>query len=722
MYNKTTTFLLLLAAAAWCAPAAPADQAATDKTLVAWVTLDNLTQRAGSALTVQVGEEFDAIVFGERAPGKWMAGSHAFQRTEGNQEKNPTETADARTLVQMAVVYRGDRIAIYRDGQQVTEYAARNIELLDREESMVVFGARHLGQRDNSRLAGTIDDARIYARALTSDQLQTLRPNQPSDIEPYAWWDFEGGEVVDRMGRLKHSKLAAGAKLAAGRLVLAGDALLVCARTEAPANRAEQPGALPPVPYIEETPAMPLTPPETWLTYHLAHPGPGAAVPGDPNPAFYYKGRYHLHYICNLKSGGCAYAHVSSTDMVHWRWHPTRLVPQFTGHGMFSGTGFFTKERRPAMIYHGQGSGRNWLMFAVDDHLDQWTQPVPVTVKTPAGEAALMRHWDPDCWVMDGAYYAISGGANPPLMKSPDLENWVHLGPLFHDDTPWDKLGVARDTDVSCANMFQLGNRWMLLCICHGLGARYYLGDFRDGQYLPDRHVLLNWARWDCFAPESLLTPDGRRVMWAWCTPWVNNMQRAGRARNFDHLLNPAVFQQGIQSLPRELSLPEDGVVRIRPLRELEALRYDEKRETDITVRGDTIRLLDGIAGDALELEVVIAAPTAGEFGIHVLCDEKGEHGFPIASGAGKTRLKVGYAEPPFALEEGEDLTLRIFIDKSMIEAFANDRQAAVAWHEYRPEHLHVSLFAKGGDVKFRRVTAWRLKTIYEGRSVFAGP
>ena len=45
------------------------------------------------------------------------------------------------------------------------------------------------------------------------------------------------------------------------------------------------------------TPAMPKNPPESWLTYHLAHPGPGHAVPGDPNPAFFWKGRYHLHYI-----------------------------------------------------------------------------------------------------------------------------------------------------------------------------------------------------------------------------------------------------------------------------------------------------------------------------------------------------------------------------------------------------------------------------------------
>jgi sucrose-6-phosphate hydrolase SacC (GH32 family) len=57
---------------------------------------------------------------------------------------------------------------------------------------------------------------------------------------------------------------------------------------------------------------------------------------------------------------------------------------------------------------------------------------------------------------------------------------------------------------------------------------------------------------------------------------------------------------------------------------------------------------------------------------------------------ASKT-LTVGYINPPFELKKGEDLTLRVFIDKNMIEVFANDRQAAVAWHEYDPNDLHVS-------------------------------
>ena len=458
---------------------------------------------------------------------------------------------------------------------------------------------------------------------------------------------------------------------------------------------------------------MPQNPPTTWLTYHLAHPGPGTAYPGDPNCIFFLKGRYHLHYIYeSVFEGkkGYAFAHVSSTDMVHWKWHPTTLNPSFTKHGMFSGTGFFTKDGRPAMIYHGEGSGRNQLAFAMDDQLEKWTRPVPIVPVDADGKEPSIRHWDPDCWLMGDTYYAIAGGSNPSLMKSDDLKQWLYLGELFHQDFPAD-LGVEKGEDTSCANTFRIGDKWMLLCISHGLGARYYLGDFKDGKFLPDHHALLNWARWDFFAPESLLTPDGRRVMWAWCTPWVNDMQKTSRTKNFDNLLNPAVFQQGIQSLPRELSLPKDGVLRIKPLRELEGLRHERQSAENFTVKGDSVRLLDGIKGDTMELEVVIEAPKASEYGINLLCDEKGGNGFVIGTGAGSRTLSVGYINPPFELKENEDLTLRIFIDKSMIEVFANDRQAAVAWHEYLPENLNVSLFSKGGDLTVKKVTGWKMKS-----------
>src|SRR6185503_12475504 len=78
-----------------------------DKTLVVWVSPANLSQRGGSALTIEKsGGAFDAIVLGELAKAKWMAGSENFRRTKREQETFPAETATAAELVQVALVYQ----------------------------------------------------------------------------------------------------------------------------------------------------------------------------------------------------------------------------------------------------------------------------------------------------------------------------------------------------------------------------------------------------------------------------------------------------------------------------------------------------------------------------------------------------------------------------------------------------------------------------------------
>ena len=152
--------------------------------------------------------------------------------------------------------------------------------------------------------------------------------------------------------------------------------------------------------------------------------------------------------------------------------------------------------------------------------------------------------WDPDCCLVGDTYYAISGGRPPLLMKSSNLKDWEYMGPLFHEDMP-DDLGVDKNEDVSCPNMFKIGDKWMLLCISHGLGCAYYIGDFDDEKYLPEFYGMMNWRGRNVFAPESLLTPDGRRVMWA-CMRFPQAVPNGTRA--------------GIPTMPRELSLPADGV------------------------------------------------------------------------------------------------------------------------------------------------------------------
>lgn len=655
-----------------------------DKTLVAWVAPANLTQRGGSVLTIDdQNGHFDGIVFGEIAPAKWMAGSDFYRRTDKGQGDWPAETADAKTFVQIAIVYRGTEVTTYSAGKEYSRYQIKSPQEFG-EDSAVVIGLRHLEAGNRACFAGRIADARIYDQALSAEQIAALKANESSDPKPWAWWSFDDKEARDRMGRFPVTQLVGGAAVAGGKLVLDGKSGTMLCKT---GNEA---------PVAFETPAMPANPPASWLTYHLAHPGPGNAMPGDPNCAFFWKGRYHLHYIYKNKTG-FVFAHVSSTDMVHWTWHPTTLTPRTTGHGMFSGTGFITKEGKPAIIYHGQGSGRNQLAFALDNKLEQWTKPVAVMPKEASGEDSKVRQWDPDCWLNGDTHYGISGGGPPHLMKSSDLKTWVSLGPLMHDDMPT-ALGVKTDEDVSCANMFKIGNKWMLLCISHKLGCRYYLGDFKDEKYLPEFHAMMNWQGWEFFAPESVLTPDGRRVMWAWC------------------LLKNLPIQGGIQSLPRELSLPEDGVLRIKPLRELETLRHDEKSEANITVTSDSVHKLKEIAGDTIEFQATFRPTQARQFGVQVYCDQAGNGGFPITVEPASSTLTLGTMKVPFAIKPGEDVTLRVFLDKNMIEVFANDRQAAIAPHKYASENLGVSLFSKGGAVEVKQVKGWKMRSIYAGQ------
>ena len=694
MRQSIIILALLLCATCFCASAS----AGTDKTLVAWVFPAILTQRGGSALTIQSGDQFDAIVFGEKAAGRWMAGSNFFSRTQANQGGYAAETADAKTMVQIAIVYGGGEIRIYRNGKVYAAYRTKNIDLLSADHHFVVFGLRHLGGGSTygERLAGEIEDARIYAEALTQEQIAALKPNVKSKIAPLAWWDFEGDKVVDRAGRFGHSAMTGGVKLAGGRLVLNGEGYLVATLSEADAKKAVR-GRIPrppAPPFVPETPTWPAKPAANWVTFHLAHPGPGNAFPGDPNPAFDYKGRYHLHYIYRNRTG-YVFAHVSSDDLLRWKWHPTVLAPPTTGHGMFSGTGFYTKDGKPAIIYHGQGSGRNWIQYPLDDQFNSWSDPEAVLPKTADGKLAKIRHWDPDCWLNGKTYYALSGGGNPPLMKSTDLKNWTHLGDLLHKDYPAKKLGIGRNEDISCANMFKIGDKWMLLCISHRLGCRYYLGDFKDEKYLPEFHAMMSFGNNMFFAPESMLTRDGRRVMWAW-------------------LINVRAAPTGMQCLPRELELPKDGVLRIKPLRELVTLRYDEKKEEKISVKSGTDRKLEKITGDAIEMEITVAAPLPKEFGISLLADADGKNGMSIVAGAESKTLMVGTIRPPFELKKNEDLTLRVFIDKNLVEVFANDRQAAVFAHRHIRKNPNISLFAKGGDAAVKSVKAWKMKTIYE--------
>ena len=470
------------------------------------------------------------------------------------------------------------------------------------------------------------------------------------------------------------------------------------------------------------------------LSFHLQHPG-GLSAPGDPNAAFYLDGVYHLHYIIshpwNDKTS-FSFVHVTSPDMLHWTWQKTTLQPSFTGHGMFSGTGFITKEGQPAAIYHGEGSKKNQIVLAKDQALSAWEKPFPMDVKNPDGSPVKFRHWDPDCFLIGDTYYAYFGAPNPPLFKSKDLRNWTYVGDFLKHNMP----DVAIGEDISCGNFFPIGNKWMLLCISHSVGCRYYLGDWdtKSEQFIPQTHGRMNWRREDqpvfkhmrrddFFAPESVLTPDGRRVMWA----WLATIGVPGDVNKSNC--------QTIQSLPRELSLPADGVLRIKPLRELETLREEPQSLSDIKISEPTYKVwtppevlpntvpvgttIATLPGDSVEFRVTIARDQAERklFGFGLFSDGKGG-GLPIVFRPETGTIRVGTTDAPFKVSDlpaGEDITLRVFIDKNLVEVFVNDRQALVSSVADTKGLTDLSAFTVGAPTTLKQLEIWKLKPTNQG-------
>jgi len=159
----------------------PIDRDLREKTLAVWVALADLKQQGGAALSLQTpsGAVFDAIVFGEREAGQWMAGSNGFVRTQSF--RAPVETVSAADpvtgpTVQLTLVYRADQsITMYRNGVRYGEpYNAGGLATYEKGKAQIVLGMRHSPPGGNRMLGGAIDRAELFDRPLTDEEVADL--------------------------------------------------------------------------------------------------------------------------------------------------------------------------------------------------------------------------------------------------------------------------------------------------------------------------------------------------------------------------------------------------------------------------------------------------------------------------------------------------------------------------------------------------------------------
>ena len=170
---------LLLDGRGWFA-SAPLPHALTTKTLEAWVQLDSLDQSGGGVMTIQDldGGVFDAIVYGERKPRQWIAGSDNFRRTQDMD--GVVEDQAAASPIHLAITYgAGGEITAYRQGQPYGDAYDTSVADFRRDQAQVLVGLRHGHEPGGRSLRGRVLEARLYDRALTAAEVYASASGTP---------------------------------------------------------------------------------------------------------------------------------------------------------------------------------------------------------------------------------------------------------------------------------------------------------------------------------------------------------------------------------------------------------------------------------------------------------------------------------------------------------------------------------------------------------------
>ena len=487
--------------------------------------------------------------------------------------------------------------------------------------------------------------------------------------------------------------------------------------------------------------------------YHFSTP---EGVLNDPNGFCYWKGHYHLCYQLKVMgSHGMQWGHAYSRDLVHWQDLPIAI--RTDSGAIYSGQVLVEHERVIAM-YHNTAQG-NCVAVASDPLLLNLTKLAanPVVALGKVKGEGFQKPYDPCIWKgKDGMYYSVSGvckngGRNrngfpvADLFRSRDLEQWKYLG-LLMEDEDWTRVGLGPGDDAAVPNFQPLGwrdgsfsGKHMFLWFSHGKGAHALVGTYDESAHhlVPESYYRMTFGpvyKGTLHAPSAMLDKDGRCVAIFNIRENKQDVQEALRTRS-------SKVWYGVMTLARHLWLAEDHSLRLAPAGDLASLRFDHKQISAQRIPEDQEVVLQGIEGQAMEIKAVLSGNGAKVIGLNMLRSPDGSERTTIRlhmdrdqDGTRKLELDVSKGSRrqdvpdraseigPLQLDDGEDLELHVFIDRSVVEVFANQKQCLTARvYPAGEDSKTVSVFANGGDAVLRSLDAWKMRSVWPELKSFEG-
>jgi len=424
------------------------------------------------------------------------------------------------------------------------------------------------------------------------------------------------------------------------------------------------------------------------LGFHIA---PKTGWLNDPNGLCQFRGVYHAFFQFNPVWPNIDtkyWRHFTSTDLLHWKDEGTPLVTDIAEdrNGVYSGSAcvrrgmasdggdlmclyytgnvVYKDDPEAGMDFVHSGREANEILVTSEDGIN-FSEKSVLLRNSDYPDVCTLHVRDPKVWEQDGKVWMLLGARDKDdegmvlLYGSDDGRTWRIKSQVYSQN----KFGYMWE----CPNIVQIDGKDFLAVCPQGLPdevdrwqnlwqAGYFplKGSILD-TVLVDETTFVEWdLGYDFYAPQVFVDDSGRTILIGWMGTFEENRTSAPDGMLWAHCL----------TVPRVLTVGEDGLLRQNPAPELEAGRGEsvslhaskhvaiDEHRADIVIEG-----IEGVGALEFDDDAFEVAYTG----------QKLEVSFANAKVAG------GRIDRQVPLDHLDDL--RVLVDTSAIEIYANGGQ-----------------------------------------------
>lgn len=455
----------------------------------------------------------------------------------------------------------------------------------------------------------------------------------------------------------------------------------------------------------------------------------------DPNGMFYKDGVYHLYFQYNPYGsmwGNMTWGHSTSTDLTHWTYEGTAIVPDAWG-AIFSGSCVVDKDntagfgKGAVVAFYTSAKSTPWgdiqsqsMAYSLDNgktFIKYEHNPILTSTERDFRDPKVFWYAPGKHWVM-----MLAVGQEMQIYSSDNLKEWKK-------ESSFGAMQGAHGGVWECPDLVEVAvegskeKKWVLICNLNpggpfgGSAAQYFVGSFDGKKFVNESPTQTKWLDWgkDNYATVTWSNaPAGRCIALGWMSNWqyANNV--------------PTTQYRSANTLARDLTLYRVGgelYLKSKPSPEIKKARAEEKKIPTFEVKGnyEVASLLADNKG-AYEIEMTIENKGTSKIDFSLM-NEKGEKVAMYYDVVRKQFVMdrsasgiVGFSRDFPAVtvapvRNTDQIHLRLFIDRSSVEAFGEEGEYVMTNLVFPAEPYNRMVFSSDkGSYIVKSMNVYRLQ------------